>query len=67
VLKSPPIANLQNVISHPKRPTVQRLNDNDEMKKGNHSQNQKSCKADTQANAICSTFAFAQPHQNLSL
>jgi hypothetical protein len=33
------------------------------MKKGNPSQNQKSGKADTQANPICSTFAFAQPHQ----
>jgi len=41
---------------------VQQLNDNDEMKKGNPSQKQKSCKADTQATAVCSTFAFAQPH-----
>jgi len=50
------------VINNPNKPSVQQLNDNDEMKKGNPSQNQKSCKADTQANAICSTFAFAQPH-----
>ncbi|MDD2987274.1 hypothetical protein [Flavobacterium sp.] len=26
------------------------------------SQNQKSCKSNAQATAICSTFAFAQPH-----
>jgi hypothetical protein len=29
---------------------------------GYPSQKQKSCKANAQANAICSTFAFAQPH-----
>jgi len=51
--------------------TVQTLNDSGKMNDrtilakpfGYSSQNQKSCKADTQANAICSTFAFAQPHQ----
>jgi Zn-dependent peptidase ImmA (M78 family) len=31
---------------------VTQLNDNDKMKKGNSSQNQKSCKAETQANAF---------------
>jgi len=49
---------------------VHKLNDSDNMNDriilakpfGYPSQNKKSCKADTQANAICSTFAFAQPH-----
>jgi hypothetical protein len=55
--------------------TVQTLNDSNKMKDrtilakpfGHPSQKQKSCKADTQANAICSTFAFAQPHHNNKL
>ncbi len=50
--------------------TVQTLNDNGKMNErtilakpfGYPSQKQKSCKANAQANAICSTFAFAPPH-----
>jgi len=50
--------------------TVQTLNGSEKMNIrtklakpfGYPSQKQKSCKADTQANAICSTFAFTQPH-----
>jgi hypothetical protein len=34
---------------------------------GYPSQKKKSCKADTQANAICSTFDFAQSHPNNKL
>jgi hypothetical protein len=43
---------------------VTQLNDNDKMKKGNSSQNQKSGKAETKANAICSTFAFPSRTQD---
>jgi len=62
VLKSPPIANLQNVMPHSKNPTVQPLTDRNIVRNADPSQKQKSCKADTQANAICGTFTFAQPH-----
>ena len=60
-------------VSHNPMTTVQTLNDSGKMNDrtilakpfGYPSQKQKSCKADTQAKAICSTFAFAQPHPNI--
>jgi hypothetical protein len=55
--------------------TVQTLNDSSKTNDrtilakpfGHPSQKQKSCKADTQTNAIRSTFAFAQPHPDNKL
>jgi hypothetical protein len=55
--------------------TVQTLNDINKMKDrtilakpfDHLSQKQKSYKTDIQANAICSTFAFAQPHHDNKL
>jgi hypothetical protein len=72
VVKIATFAKPETVISNPMT-TVQTLNDIGKMNDrtilakpfGYPSQKQKSCKAETQANAICSTFAFAQPHPNI--
>jgi hypothetical protein len=63
VLKSPPIANLQNVSTHPKRPTRQTM---DELKmkyeKPTLRQNQKELQPTAQCQNFAAHLLLPQPH-----